>query len=192
MVMRTRTAGALSQVLLAAVAAVVLAAVAACGSVAAGPASHPAPVAGASSPAVGASSPSAAVPLCADASRLDRLAVVALSPGLMRSQFREALPAGATITDPAQVRAVAAALCALPVLAGPHMQCMDTQAGAYRLTFAAAGRTFPQVMVELGCRRSVLGLGPPRMVSVSLWNLLRKDLGTPGGTPAGTPAAVTP
>ncbi|HUL26804.1 MAG TPA: hypothetical protein VLW44_13660 [Streptosporangiaceae bacterium] len=188
MVMRTRQAGALSQVLLATVAAAVLAAVAACGSVAAGPASHPAPAAGASTPAVGAGTPSAAVPLCADASHLDRVVVVVLSPGLLRSQFREALPAGITITDPAQVRAVAAALCALPVLAGTHMQCMDTHGDGYRLTFAAAGRAFPPVLVELGCRRSVSGLGPPRMVSVALWNLLRKDL----GTPAGTPAAVAP
>jgi len=179
---RTRPAGALSRALLVAVAAGVLAAVAACGSVAAGPASQPA--AGASTAAAGTGSPSAAVPLCADASHLDRLVVVVLSSGLLRTPFREALPAGITITDPAKVRAMAAALCALPVLVPNHMQCPQIRGYGYRLTFAAAGRTFRPVLVQLSCHRSVSGLGPVRMLTVALWDQLRKELGTGPRIPA--------
>ena len=76
---------------------------------------------------------SAGVPLCAAAGRVDR-AVLSLTA----SQVREILPREFTISDAPRVRALAAALCALPPLpTGVH--CPRALAGAVRLTFAAGG-----------------------------------------------------
>jgi hypothetical protein len=183
---------------------------AACGSVTAGPGSHPG--AGAAAPAgspsasagsqfaasQSAASPSAsagsavvaAVPLCVNAAHLDRM-VVSLGPGIMPGFVREAQPAGVTIADPARVRVMAAALCRLPAMAQMHMLCPSVHAGVYRLTFSAAGRVFPQVTVEAsGCHLAVYGLGPARAASGSFIDLLRRDLGHSHGVV--TPVPVAP
>src|SRR5215470_7473975 len=91
---------------------------AACGSTAAGGAGHPASAGAGHStgPAAGASA-SAGVPLCAAAQKVDR--VVASPP---TSHLRAVLPRGVTITDAPRVRALAAALCALPPVP-PGVQC---------------------------------------------------------------------
>jgi len=189
MATRTRLPGALSWALLAAAVVGVTAVVAACGSVRAGPGSH----AGSSATPAGSASASAgsavaAVPLCTDAAHLDRM-VVSVGPGLMQGHVRAAQPVGVTITDPARVRAVAAALCRLPVLAPTHMLCPDIHGGVYRLTFSAAGRMFRPVTVEPAtCRRPVYGLGPARQASGPFLNLLHRELG-PGPTIA-TPVPI--
>jgi hypothetical protein len=190
MAMRTRLAGALSRGLLATAVVGAMAVVAACGSVSAGPGSHLGTSAGSTAPSAGGTAPSArgtapsvgstasaAVPLCVDTARLDRM-VVSLSTGLMQGHLREMQPGAVTIADPARVRAVAAALCGLPVMAPTHMECADIHGAAYRLTFSAAGRVFPPVMVEAaGCRRPVHGLGPARLASGPFLDLLRRELG---------------
>jgi hypothetical protein len=182
MATRTRLPGALSQALLATVIVGVMAVVAACGSARAGSGSHAgmsadSPAASAGSASASAGSAVAAVPLCVNAAHLDRM-VVSVGSGLLQGHVREAQPVGVTIADPARVRAVAAALCRLPVLAPPHMVCPDMRGGIYRLTFSAAGRMFPPVAVEpTGCRRPVYGLGPTRLASGPFLDLLRKELG---------------
>jgi hypothetical protein len=184
MAMRTRLAAALSRALLATAMAGVMAGLAACGSGRAGPGSHPGP---ATPPGSAAAS---AAPLCADAAYLDRM-VVSLGTGLMPDHVREAQPVGVTIADPARVRAVAAALCGLPLMASTHMECPDMHGGAYRLTFLDGGRMFPPVMVETGgCRRLVSGLGPARQASGSFLGLLRRELGAGHGVVTPPPAAA--
>jgi hypothetical protein len=210
MAMRTRLAGALSRGLLTTAVVGAMAVVAACGSASAGPGSQPGPSAGSTAPAAGGSAlsasstapstagtapaagsaASAAVPLCVDTAHLDRM-VVSLSSGLMPGHLREAQPGGVTIADPARVRAVAAALCGLPVMAPPHMECPDIHGAAYRLTFSAAGRLFPPVMVEAaGCRRPVRGLGPVRLASGPFLDLLRRELGLAPGIATPVPIAA--
>jgi len=64
------------------------------------------------------------------------------------------------------VRAMVAALCALPPLpSGQH--CLAAAARTVRLVFAAGRQSFPPVTVqESGCR-SVTGIGPTRWWSGS-------------------------
>jgi hypothetical protein len=189
MATRTRLAAALSRALLVTAMAGVMAGVAACGSVRAGPGSHPGAAAGSAATSAGSSAATSATPLCADAAHLDRM-VVSLGAGFMQGHVREAQPVGVTIADPARVRAVAAALCGLRVMASAHLECPFIRGGAYRLTFFDGARMFPPVMVEIvGCRRLVSGLGPVRQASGSFLGLLRRELGPGHGVATPVPAA---
>ena len=129
---------------------------AACGSVSAGSAGHPASASASSSkaPAATAATP-AGGPLCADGRSADRVVV-----------SRTASARAITLSGATQVRAMVAALCALPpVPAGQH--CAAASAGSVRLVFAAGPRSFPPVTVrESGCR-SVTGMGATRSWSGS-------------------------
>ena len=167
MLERNRLTGAIGRGLLAAMTAGMLTGVAACGGVVAGQSSHPAT-------AAGGGAASATVPLCANVAHLDRLVIV--RGGIPQTHIREALPVGVVISDPAQVQAVAAALCGSPPV---HTQgpCPAASAAAYRLGFSAAGRTFPPVMVQVTGCRSVYGLGPARTTPGSFLTLLHKELG---------------
>lgn len=195
MATRPRLPGALSQALLATAIVGVMAVVAACGSVRAGSGSHAGTVAGSPAASAGSASASAggavaaAVPLCMNAAHLDRM-VVSAGPGFMQGHVRVAQPAGVTVTDPARVRTVAAALCGLPLMAPTHMLCPDIHGGIYRLTFSAAGRMFAPVTVEpTGCRRPVYGLGPARRASGPFLDLLRRELGPAPASPLPVPIA---
>ncbi|HEX4254626.1 MAG TPA: hypothetical protein VH089_06040 [Streptosporangiaceae bacterium] len=129
---------------------------AACGSVSAGRAGHPASASASSSkaPAAAAGTPAGAS-LCSDGRSADRVVV-----------SRAASARAVTLRGTTQVQAVAAALCALPpVPAGQH--CAAASAESVRLVFAAGQRSFPAVTVqESGCR-SVTGMGPTRSWSGS-------------------------
>jgi hypothetical protein len=129
---------------------------AACGSVSAGSAGHPASASASSSKAP----PAAAVTpaggsLCADGRSADRVVV-----------SRTASARVVTLRGATQVQAMVAALCALPpVPAGQH--CAAASAGSIQLVFAAGARSFPAVTVhESGCR-SVTGMGATRLWSGS-------------------------
>ena len=129
---------------------------AACGSVSAGSAGHPASASASSSTAP----PAAAVTpaggsLCADGRSADRVVV-----------SRTASARTVTLRGATQIQAMVAALCALPpVPAGQH--CAVASAGSVRLVFAAGPRGFPPVTVqESGCR-SVTGMGATRSWSGS-------------------------
>jgi len=129
---------------------------AACGSVSAGSAGHPASASASSSKAPAAAGvTSAGRSLCADGRSADRVVV-----------SRTASARAVTLRGATQVQAMVAALCALPpVPAGQH--CAAASAGSVRLVFAAGPRSFPAVTVhESGCR-SVTGMGATRSWSGS-------------------------
>jgi hypothetical protein len=180
----TATRGALALI-----AAGALIGLTACGGTVAGGAAPPAP-AGASgstgtAPAVTAS---AGVPLCAAAGTVDR--VVAIPGG---SHIRALLPGGVTIRDAARVRALAAALCALPPMQ-PGLHCEAATGGAFRLTFAAGNQGFRPVGVQLTGCRSVTGLGPARSWSRSpqFGPLLTRTVGGAGRLVPGTHPSSVP
>jgi hypothetical protein len=165
--------GAAARGALALIAAGALIGLTACGGTVAGDAAHqasggtggsagpaPAGTGGSAGPSAAVTAP-AGVPLCAAAGKVDR--VVAIPGG---SHVRALLPGGITIRDAARVRALAAALCALPPMpAGLH--CEDAAGGAFRLTFAAGDQGFRPVGVQMSGCRSVTGLGPARSWSGS-------------------------
>jgi hypothetical protein len=142
----------------------------------------------------GSAGPSAAataragVPLCAAAGKVDR--VVAIPPG---SHARALLPGGITIRDAARVRALAAALCALPPMP-PGLRCEAATRGAFRLTFAAADQGFRPIGVQLSGCRSVTGLGPARSWSGSprFGPLLTRTVGGVGRLVPGTHPSSVP
>ena len=165
---------------------------AACGSTAAGGAGHPASanVGHSTGPAAGASA-SAGVPLCEAAQKVDR--VVASLPA---SHVGGVLPRGVTITDAPRVRALAAALCALPPMPPGLQQCPADLGGAVRLVFAAGGRGFQPVRIQLSGCRAVTGIGPTRSWSRSprFGELLTRTVGgkgrmIPGTHPSSVPTA---
>ena len=129
---------------------------AACSSVSAGRAGHPAPVSASSSraPAAAAGAPAGGA-LCADGRSADRVVV-----------SRTAASRQVTLTGTTQVRAMVAALCALPPLpSGQH--CLAAAAKTVRLVFAAGRQSFPPVTVQESDCRSVTGIGPTRWWSGS-------------------------
>jgi hypothetical protein len=172
---------------LALIAAGVLIGLTACASTVTGGAGHPAS-AGTSGSAGPAPTATAGVPLCAAEGQVDR--VVASPAG---GHIRALLPGGITIRDAARVRALAAALCALPPMpAGLH--CEAATGGAFRLAFAAGNQGFRPVGVQLSGCRSVTGLGPARSWSQSpqFGPLLTRTVGgvgrlIPGRHPSSVP-----
>jgi hypothetical protein len=150
---------------------------AACGSTAAGGAGHPAPAGAGHStgPSAVASAP-AGVQLCAAAQQVDR--VVASLP---TSHLGATPPRGITITDTPRVRALAAALCALPPVP-PGLQCPADFGGLVRLVFAAGARDFHPVRIQLSGCRVVAGIEPARTWSRSprFGRLLTRTVGGKG------------
>jgi hypothetical protein len=168
------------------------------GSVSASSAGHPAsasatPASGSSAGASSAGAASASAPadtggvsaagsLCTDRPAADRV-VVSRTPSP-----RQVMVSGAT-----QVRAMVAALCALPPLSAGQ-PCPATSAGSVRLTFAAGTQSFSPVTVqESGCR-SVTGLGTTRWWSGSapLSLLLDEAVGGLGRLAPGTHPSSVP
>ena len=140
---------------------------AACGSAPAG-GGHPASAgAGQAKEPAAVAAASAGVPLCAAAGRVDRV-VVGRVPALSASSAGKPLPGGSTFSDPSRVRALAAGLCALPLMRhGPLLSCPADFGGAFRLVFAAGGRGFSPVVVQGSGCRIVTGVGPARSWSRS-------------------------
>lgn len=173
--------GAVTRVVLAAIVASVLIGVVACGGSVPGGGVRPVSADGGQSkePAAAVRA-SAGVPLCAAAQKVDR-AEVNLTSALPASDFHKLLPRGITIRDAPQVRALAAALCALPPRP-PGLHCPVGLAGAFRLVFAAGRRGFQPVRVQVSGCRSVTGVGPARWWSLSpqLGRLLSQMLGSKG------------
>jgi len=150
---------------------------AACGSTAAGGTGHPASAgAGQSTGPAAVTSPPAGAPLCAAAQTVDR--VVASLPA---SHFGGTQPPAITITDAPRVRALAAALCALPAMP-PGVQCPADFGGVSRLVFTAGARDFQPVRIQLSGCRAVAGIGPTRSWSRSprFGQLLTRTVGGKG------------
>jgi hypothetical protein len=171
---------------------------AACGSVSAGSAGHPA---SASASSASASSAGAASASASSASTPAAAAATLAAGSLCTSRegadrvvvSRIASPRQVTLTGATQVRAMVAALCALPSLpAGQH--CPAASAASVRLLFAAGAQSFPAVTVqESGCR-SVTGLGATRWWSGSapLSVLLDEAVGGLGRLAPGTHPSSVP
>jgi len=98
-----------------------------------------------------------------------------------------------TLTGATQVRAMAAALCALPPMpAGQH--CPAASTGSVRLVFSAGEQSFPPVTVlESGCR-SVTGIGATRWWSgsSSFSQMLDEAVGGVGRLMPGTHPSSVP
>jgi hypothetical protein len=166
--------GAAGRAALAAAAAGAIIMLASCGSQVVGGQSGPSAGMGAA-PATGGRAV-AGVALCKDVPRLTRVVVSrttalhAFEPGLI-------LPRGITIVEPRLVRGLAAALCGLPAMPRGTVNCPAQFRGSLRLGFAAGGRPFPPVTVEVSGCRTVTGLGPARSArSAAFWRTLGKEL----------------
>jgi hypothetical protein len=158
MMIHSRTSRGGTQGMLGLLAIGTLLGLAACGSAVATGSGHRAAAgqATARSTARSAARASAGVPLCVAARQMDQLEI-----RLTASQPREILPRALTTTDAARVRALATALCALPLL--PHgLRCPAAPRGALLLVFAAPGHGFSTVRIQdAGCP-NVAGIGPAR------------------------------
>jgi hypothetical protein len=175
MVRRMWPAGAARRAALATIAAGALVALAACGSTAAGGRSESAAGQGATSGPGGRAS--AGVALCRDLPNLTRV-TVSRTTSLHVLEPAMVLPRGLTVRTPHLVRALATALCGLPKMPRGPVSCPAQFGGSLRLAFAAGGRPFRPVSVQMSGCRMVSGLGPARMVpSAAFWRTLGKDLG---------------
>ena len=189
MVRRMWPAGAASRAALVTIAAGALAAVAACGSAAAG--GHFGSPGGQGATSVPGGRASAGVALCRDLPNLTKV-TVSRTMSLHVLEPAMVLPRGITVREPRLVRGLAAALCGLPKMPGGPVSCPAQFGGSLRLAFAAGGRPFRPVIVQMSGCRMVSGLGPARTVpSAAFWRTLGKDLGLkfpqgvgqPGGNP---------
>ena len=109
----------------------------------------------------GAQAAAAGLPLCGGARQPDQVVL-----RLTDAHAREILPGAATVTDPARVRALAAALCGLP-RASPGQHCPGALPGAILLEFSAQGHAYARLLIhDSGCP-SVTGLGAARQWSWS-------------------------
>jgi hypothetical protein len=163
---------------------------AACGSQAATTSSATQPASAASpasaspasaSPASGAAGGSAA--LCSDPASATRL-VVSRVTALPQNHLHFAFPAGVTVSGPARARAVAGAVCGLPLMPRGPMSCPADLGLSYRLSFAAASRSFPVVTIMTGGCAVVEGAGPTRWTARSpgFWAVLAHAMGLASGT----------
>ncbi len=126
--------------------------------------------------------------LCAGLSQLTSLTVtrVVSLPNHLHFPF----PPVVKISDPAQVRAVAAAACPLPQLPRVMMTCPADLGVSYRLAFAAPGRGYPVLTAAAGGCAKLVGLDVTRQAVPGFWVLLGRAIGLPaaaraafGGTP---------
>jgi hypothetical protein len=150
------------------VAALALAAVlAACGSAAApGSAAGPS-AAGSGSPSPPSSGPgpsagaAARGALCADPGAVTK-AVIAGNAGAQMRPLRQLPPRFATLAQGAPARALARAVCVLPLMPKGTVNCPMQQLGRYTLRFWAGLRQLPEVRaIPTGCT-TVTGAGPVR------------------------------
>jgi hypothetical protein len=133
----------------------------------------------------------AGVALCTDIPHLTSVVVSrtaalrAFEPGLI-------LPRGITIVEPGVVRGLAAALCGLPRMPRGPVSCPAQFRDSLRFAFAAGGRLFPLVTVQVSGCQVVTGLGPARSArSAAFWRTLGMDLGlSPQGT--SQPGGINP
>lgn len=130
----------------------------------------------------------AGAPLCADAAKVDQVAL-----RLTAARSGEILPRAKTITAAPRAAALAAALCALPRMPG-GLRCPAALGGALRLEFAAGGRSYRPVLIrDSGCA-SVTGVGPVRQWAWSSrpGRLLSEAVGGYGRLVAGTHPSSVP
>jgi len=115
--------------------------------------------------------------LCSQVPAVTKLAV-SRAVALPGNHLHFAFPAGVTVTSPAEARAVARALCALPVMPSAPMPCPMDQGVSYRLDFAAGRTSFPGIRAAAGGCNPVTGAGPVRRAgSAGFWTVLGHAIG---------------
>ena len=169
----------------------------------------PAPASGAAAPAGASGSPGTASPgpgsappaLCRDVAAVTGLRI-ARWPGPRVPQAQTIAPGQVRVASPAQARAVARALCALPVMPHGILNCPAMFPGTtYQLRFTADGRALPVVTIEATGCDTVTGLGQARRaLSPGFWRVLataarlsppgQAVFSSPGCEPHGYPAAI--
>lgn len=133
----------------------------------------------------------AGVALCMDIPHLTS-AVVSRTAALRAFEPGLILPRGITIVEPGVVRGLAAALCGLPSMPRGPVSCPVQFPGSLRFAFAAGGRPFPLVTVQVNGCRVVTGLGPARTArSAAFWRTLGNDLG-PSPQSTSQPGGINP
>jgi len=115
--------------------------------------------------------------LCAQVPVVTRL-TVARAAALPQNHLHFAFPAVVTVTGPAEARAVATSLCALPRMPSAPMPCPMDQGVSYRLDFAAGRASFPPVTAAAGGCNPVTGAGPVRRAGpAGFWTVLGQAIG---------------
>jgi hypothetical protein len=130
----------------------------------------------------GPASPSSAA-LCSKQAAVTRLVVSRVS-ALPQNHLHFTFPAGVIVSSPARARAVAEAVCGLPMMPHGPMSCPADLGLGYRLSFAAGSRSFPVVIVSAGGCGGVAGVGPARWTARSpgFWTVLAHGMGLANGT----------
>src|SRR5215470_5338877 len=110
--------------------------------------------------------------LCLEAAAVTRLEVVR-SHRFKVPELEPAFPNMVTVTDPALIRDLIRALCALPVTRPGVYHCPLLLGTAYTLRFSVGSRPLPLVTIDsTGCK-AVTGVGPDRRVtSEGFWRVL--------------------
>jgi hypothetical protein len=119
---------------------------------------------------------------------------VAVSRTTAFRAFQEGLtlPRGTAIVEPGLVRGLATALCGLPKMPPGPVSCPAQFPGSVRFGFAAGGRPFPFVTVQMSGCRIVTGLGPARTArSAAFWRTLGRDLGLASATSTGQQGGIS-
>jgi hypothetical protein len=168
------------------------AAVTACGSTQAPSTAGQSPGQSASSPSSGATLQASGSGVCGAVPKLTVLTVRRVNQ-LPQNHLKFVFPATNVVSTPAQVRAVATSLCALPQTSGP-VACPMNNGVNYQLTFAEGSQKFAAVTAEASGCGIVKGLGKPRRAvpATSLWQHLGLAIGIPHPTQdsfSGTQAA---
>jgi len=165
----------------------------ACGSVrapAAGTAGA-APAQASGSPAAPGTSPGSALGvLCQDTASVSSLQIVRIQ-GVRAPGAPTASPARFAVIGPSGARAVARALCALPVMPPGVMSCPVLFPGtSYQLRFTTGGRPLPVITLQATGCHTVTGLGHMRRAtSAAFWRVLATAAGlSPPGQAAFLPA----
>lgn len=175
---------------------------AACGTTPAPGSGGAAPAGASGSPGTASTAPASAQPvLCQDVAAVTGLRIVRL-PGLRVPQAQTASPGQVTVPSPAQARAVARALCALPAMPHGILNCPALFPGtSYQLHFTADGRALPVVTVEATGCDTVTGVGEARRaLSPGFWRALataarlsppgQSVFSSPGCAPHGYPIKI--
>jgi len=175
---------------------------AACGTTPAPGSGGAAPAGPSGSPGTASTAPGSAQPaLCRDAAAVTSLRIVRL-PGPRVPQAQTGSPRPVTALSPAQARAVARALCALPAMPHGILNCPALFPGTnYQLHFAADGRALPVVTIEATGCGTVTGVGHVRQaLSSGFWRVLATAAGlsppgravfsSPGCEPHGYPTKI--
>jgi hypothetical protein len=179
LVPRKRTTRSTRTALLGLTSLAAAAAVTACGSTQAPSTAGQSPSQSASSPSSGATVTASGSGVCGAVPKLTVLTVRRVNQ-LPQNHTKFVFPATSVVSTPAQVRAVATSLCALPQTSG-SVACPMNNGVSYQLTFAEGSQRFAPVTAEASGCGIVKGLGQPRRAvpATSLWQHLGLAIGIP-------------